>query len=179
MNDKIKCYSKNGLDSYYNDLNPNMNIGKMLRVYLNKGYFKEDISNINLLCTDETRVIALKLNDKFYYFKETHDDIDKILERIPVDTFWSQLTEEKTITITPQEISRKAKDLGILKYSAATMLMQNNLEKTERDVAIFSTENGKLAVFPTYGIHNRFFVADNTFEFEQIKDIISTADYTL
>ncbi len=179
MSDEIKCYSKNGLDSYYNDRNPDMNIGKMLRVYLKEGHFKEDISDVNLLCCDETTVIALKLNDKFYYFKETHDDIDKILERTPVDTFWSQLTEEETITITPQEISRKAKDLGILKYSAATMLMQSNLEKTERDVAIFTTENGKFAVFPAYGVHNRVFVADNTFEFSEIKEIINTPDYAL
>jgi len=179
MSDEVKCCTKNGVDGYFNDLDPDMNIGKMLNIYLKDEYFKEDINDVNLLCCDETTVIALKLNDKFYYFKETQDDINKILERIPTDTFWSQLTEEETVTITPQEISRKAKELGILKYSAATMLLQSNLKKTERDVAIFTTENGKLAVFPAYGIHNRVFVADNTFEFSEIKEIISTPDYIL
>ena len=179
MNDEIKCYSKNGLDSYYNDLNPDMNIGKMLRVYLEKGYFNGKTDEVDLICMGETNVIALKLKNQFYYFGETQDDINKILNRIPADSFWSQLTEEETITIIPQKISKKAEELKILKSMSATRLLQENLERMEKDIAIFTTENGKIAVFPEYSIQDEVFVTGKIFEFNEIEKIISTPDYAL
>jgi len=179
MSDEIKCYSKTGLDSYYNDLDPNINIGKMLRVYLEKGYFNDKSDDVDLICMGETTIIALKLKSQFYYFGETLTDINEILNRIPADTFWSQLTEEETVKITPQEISKKAKELKTSKDRAAARFIQENLEKIEKDIAIFTTENGKLAIFPAYSIHDEVFVTGNIFEFNEIKEIINRPDYAL
>jgi len=53
------------------------------------------------------------------------------------------------------------------------------LEEIEKNIAIFTTENGKLALFPEYSIHDEVFVTDKIFEFGEIIEIINTPDYAL
>ncbi len=146
------------LDYFADDLNPGVNIGKMLSL------LKEEYGDIDLILDGgdhHHKPIAIKKGDTLYYDfyqyeidKDIYKGMADILERVPSDSYWSQLIEEETIDITENPSDK----------DDATRLLKEMLVSHDREVGVFFTGNNKLAtlILPRGIKEAEVYVAENS-----------------
>lgn len=128
----IHMYNRVDICSFSNRSNPDISIGEMLSYFLEEGY-----SYVNLLLHDDNiEPIALKYKGRLWEFNYFQISSRNILERIPPDSFWSQLMKKKITTVTPTGVSEYQQELKLPRSLTAEKLLADRLEKHERDVGI-------------------------------------------
>jgi hypothetical protein len=144
----VHLYRTPNAGYFANDLNPGVNIGQMLLL------LEQKHGDVGLLLSGEGHdPIVMKYKGRLYEFDPFHmPHSENVVERIPTDSYWSKLTEEEKITVTPEEISEYVRRLGLLSKSfsypyAAKRLLADRLKERDKDVGIFFNDESKLAAF--------------------------------
>ena len=135
----VRLYRMESLGYSTNDLNPELNIGRMILGF-DMNFGDRDL----IICGDYREPIVMRVEHELYDFSRFPWE-RPLLGMVPTESCLSKLIDKETIPIEAVDIAEYAEIHGMpLGTHAAEKLIESKLKDNEKDVGVFLNDKDEL-----------------------------------